>query len=275
MSSWRVGGFGALGVLMVAGGASAALAQDHDDARWRDHCEEQSRWGSRARYCEVRIQHLDARVGRLTVDGRENGAIEIAASNGDSIVVHERVEAQAASPDEARELAGQIQVIASDNSIHAEGPSHFHRDSWAVSYRIFVPKRLDLTLTTTNGPLEIDGVTGRMQLRAVNGPIELSQVGGDIHARAENGPLQVELTGSRWDGAGLDAETTNGPVELRVPAQYAAHLETGTVNGPMEVDFPVTVQGRFDPHRIAIDLGGGGSPVRVVTTNGPVVVRKD
>jgi DUF4097 and DUF4098 domain-containing protein YvlB len=149
------------------------------------------------------------------------------------------------------------------------------RREWSVSYRIIVPPRYDLTLTAHNGPVSVDGVAGRIRLEAVNGPISLDGLGGDVHARATNGPLDVTLSGTKWDGTGLDAETENGPVELSIPSQYAAHLETSTVNGPMEVDFPVTVQGRVDSRRLAIDLGGGGPPIRVVTTNGPLVVKRD
>jgi hypothetical protein len=35
----------------------------------------------------------------------------------------------------------------------------------------------------------------------------------------------------------------------------------------------VTVQGRF-PRQFTTQLGAGGAPVRAVTTNGPVVVRR-
>jgi hypothetical protein len=115
-----------------------------------------------------------------------------------------------------------------------------------------------------------------MELSAQNGPISLSGVGGDVHAVAQNGPLQVRLTGTRWNGAGLDAETQNGPVQLSIPENYNARLETGTVNGPMESDFPITVtlnSGR-SWKRMSMTLGDGGPPVRVVTTNGPVSLRR-
>ncbi len=75
---------------------------------------------------------------------------------------------------------------------------------------------------------------------------------------------------------GLDAETTNGPVNLAIPESYSARLEFGTVNGPMSVGFPVTVtiQGRVG-RRITTTLGAGGAPVRAVTTNGPVEIRRN
>jgi DUF4097 and DUF4098 domain-containing protein YvlB len=85
----------------------------------------------------------------------------------------------------------------------------------------------------------------------------------------------VHLSGTRWDGVGLDAEAHNGPVDLAIPERYNAKLETGTVNGPMDLAFPltVTVQGRLT-QRIQSTLGEGGATVRVVTTNGPLTIRR-
>jgi DUF4097 and DUF4098 domain-containing protein YvlB len=76
-----------------------------------------------------------------------------------------------------------------------------------------------------------------------------------------------------WAGDGLDVKTTNGGVNLDVPENYNAHLETGTVNGGLRIDFPVTIEGRIDK-RLSVDLGHGGRTIRVVTTNGGVVIRK-
>jgi DUF4097 and DUF4098 domain-containing protein YvlB len=114
-----------------------------------------------------------------------------------------------------------------------------------------------------------------MNLRAHNGPVSLTGVGGDITARVQNGPLTVRLSGTRWDGTGLDAEARNGPVDLAIPERYNAQLETGTVNGPMDVAFPLTVtlQGHVTD-RIRTTLGAGGAPIRVVTTNGPLTIRR-
>jgi hypothetical protein len=83
----------------------------------------------------------------------------------------------------------------------------------------------------------------------------------------------VQLEGERWAGAGLDAQTTNGPVTIDVPDRYSARLETGTTNGPISLGFPVMVQGRIG-RRIETTLGDGGPTVRAITTNGPLVVRK-
>jgi hypothetical protein len=122
--------------------------------------------------------------------------------------------------------------------------------------------------------LAVRGVNGRMELNTSNGPLSLREVGGDVVARALNGPLSIILSGTQWDGARLDAETTNGPLSLTLPRDYNARLETGTVNGPFDSDVPLTVtlRGRLRGPFTAT-IGQGGPTIRAVTTNGPVHIR--
>jgi hypothetical protein len=101
-------------------------------------------------------------------------------------------------------------------------------------------------------------------------------VGGDVYARAQNGPISISLTGTSWQGAGLDAETRNGPISLSVPDGFNAQLETGTENGPFVSDISLTVtsfRGRMRGP-ISTTLGNGGPPIRAVTTNGPISIRR-
>jgi hypothetical protein len=259
--------------LAIAAPRLCAQPEAKDDARWVSECRDQDRWHDHARFCEVRVEHLATSIGPIDVDARENGAVEIIGGSTSDIVVHELVEAEASSEADAKDMASQIRVTTGGGRIRADGPpEHGHWKSWTVSYRIEVPRRTNVTAQSTNGPVEASEVIGQLDLRTENGPVSLYHVGGAVHARTENGPLEVNLTGSKWDGSGLDAETENGPVELTLPSNYAAHLETGTINGPMSIDFPITVQGRIDTKRLSMDIGGGGPTVRVVTTNGPVTV---
>jgi hypothetical protein len=252
----------------------ALAAQDTSDARWLDHCRKDSDDFDRVRSCDLRILQLGRSNGALSVDGDQNGAIEVKGWDGDSVVAHVLVRAEASTEAAAQELVGQVHLVTAP-TVHAEGPPSAHRHSWSVSYRIYVPRHTNLTLQTFNGPVSVADVSGHMDLQATNGPLELDGVGGDVHAQARNGPLDVTLTGTKWDGTGLDAETRNGPVDLTLPPHYGAHLETGTVNGPMEINFPITVQGQIDPRHLSMDIGGGGPPIRVVTTNGPVSVHQE
>jgi DUF4097 and DUF4098 domain-containing protein YvlB len=108
-----------------------------------------------------------------------------------------------------------------------------------------------------------------MNFEATNGGIHLSDVGGSVHARTTNGGVTADLSGTTWQGQGLDLQTTNGGATVYVPRGYNAQLETGTTNGGMRVDFPITVRGSLN-RGISTQLGSGGPLVRVVTTNGGV-----
>jgi DUF4097 and DUF4098 domain-containing protein YvlB len=99
------------------------------------------------------------------------------------------------------------------------------------------------------------------------------RLAGEVHGHTTNGGLTVQLAGDRWDGSGLDVETTNGGVRLDIPSSYSAHVETSTVNGGVTVDFPITVHGRIDKN-LSFDIGNGGPTIRATTTNGRVQIRK-
>jgi hypothetical protein len=259
---------------LLALGAAGTLAAQHDTDSWLADCRS-GRWGDRPRACQVRETGMRPAAGALTVDPGQNGGVAIYGWDRDSIAVVAKIEARARSDEDARQLVDAVRIEAAGNSIRATGPMTSGRTNWSVSFDVYVPRHTDLSLETVNGPLSVEDVSGTMDLRAQNGPVSLAGVGGDITARVQNGPLSVELSGTQWVGTGLDAEARNGPVDLAIPERYNARLETGTVNGPMDVAFPltVTVQGRLT-NRIQTTLGQGGAPVRVVTTNGPLTIRR-
>lgn len=264
----------ACAVTLLALGAAGTLVAQHDPDSWLADCGS-GRWGDRPRACRVRETGMRPAAGALTVDPGQNGGVAIYGWDRDSIAVVAKIEAEGRSDEDASQQVDAVQIEAAGNSIRATGPTASWRTHWSVSFDVYVPRHTDLSLETVNGPLSVEDVSGTMDLRAQNGPVSLAGVGGDITARVQNGPLSVELSGTQWVGTGLDAEARNGPIDLAIPERYNARLETGTVNGPMDVAFPltVTVQGRVT-NRIQTTLGQGGAPVRVVTTNGPLTIRR-
>lgn len=258
-------------VLLVCS-ASSLMAQSRDARRWLDECNRGGRWGNdRERYCTVREDTIPARSA-LRIDGRENGGIEIIGSDRSNIVVISKIQAQAGSERDAKEIADGIRVELGDE-IRADGPSTRWRSSWSVSYEVHVPRRISLDLSATNGGIAIENVDGRVEFETSNGGVTLTGLSGNVRGSTSNGGVEVTLTGAQWSGEGLDVRTTNGGVELEIPANYSARLETGTVNGGMNIGFPITVQGRID-RRLTTQLGQGGPLVRVTTTNGGVSLRR-
>ena len=250
----------------------AAHAQ-HADRNWLERCRDEAQDDDRPRYCEERTLGAAATGGTLTVDGGENGGARVAGWDRDSIDIVARVQTNARSEDEAQALAKSISITIANGNIRADGPESRHGSSWSVTFDMLVPRASNFSINAVNGPVEIESVHGRIELSAVNGPLAIDDAGGDVHGHTTNGPLSVRLTGTSWNGKGLDAETTNGPVEISIPRSYSAHLETGTSNGPMTIGFPITVQGRVTRH-LETDLDSGGATVRAVTTNGPLVIER-
>jgi hypothetical protein len=247
---------------------TVANAQTDDRAeRWRDSC--QRGWNNdRATFCELRTYTI-ASATTISVDGGRNGGVTFIGENRRDVKIVARVQASADDDATAGAIAKQIRIITDGGEIRSEGPSQRGRSSWSVSYDVYVPNRTNLEATTENGGISAKEIQGQMNFEATNGGIHLTDVGGSVHARTTNGGVTADLSGTTWQGQGLDLQTTNGGATLYVPRGYNAQLETGTTNGGMRVDFPITVRGSLK-HEISTQLGSGGPLVRVVTTNGGV-----
>jgi hypothetical protein len=263
--------YGRAAAILLAGITLAAVAAAANPGEWR--VSDDDRWcregGHEADFCEVREITIPAGREVIRVDGLANGGVRVEGWDRDEIRVRAKVQVWTRDDDEAEKIGRDIE-IQTDNVIHAAGPDYHGRHrGWSVSYELMVPHKSNLDLEATNGGIAVADVTGEIRVEATNGGLRLSRLGGDVRGRTTNGGLAVELHGKRWDGAGLDVQTTNGGVTLEVPESYSAELETSTVNGGIEVEFPVTVQGSLSKN-LRARLGDGGATLRVRTTNGGV-----
>ena len=250
---------GLFGAVSLVGGQAQGQERDWCEQSWDDDWET---------VCEVR-EFTFASDGDLVVDGGTNGGIDVEGWDRDDVLVQARVRTRARDEARAADMADAIEVTADARRVEADGPNTRRREGWSVSYRVFVPRDTDLNLETHNGGISIADVRGDIEFAALNGGVSVTRLAGDVSGHTTNGGLRVDLEGSRWDGAGLDVETTNGGVVVSVPSGYNADFETGTVNGSVELDFPVTVRGRVS-RQIKTTLGSGGPLVRITTTNGGV-----
>lgn len=265
----------AIGLTLVVTGPAVGQMTVSTDDEW---CEGRYR-GDGERHCEVREITLRATGGTIEVDARPNGGVDVTGANRDDIHVRARVTARANTVERARELASKVEIDIDGLEVRASGPKNRwddgdDREYWSVSFRVSVPRRSDLDLRSTNGGISIADVSGDIEFRTTNGGVDLDGLAGTVEGATTNGGLDISLAGDSWDGAGLDVRTTNGGINMRIPEDYSARLETGTTNGGLEIDFPITIEGRINRSRLNIDLGSGGNPIRAVTTNGGVDIRK-
>jgi len=226
-----------------------------------------------ANHCEMKEQTFAVPGGAINVDPGMNGGVSVHGWDRNEVWMRARVQTAATTDSEARGMVPQIRLSSGAGQIHAEGPKMDDEHNWSVSYEIFAPRQSDVTVKTYNGGIHLADLRGHVEFDALNGGVSLIRLGGDIHGHTTNGGLHITLAGDRWDGKGMDVETTTGGVHLDVPASYSAHIETSTVNGGMNVEFPVTIRGKID-RELSFDVGSGGATIRARTTNGGVKINR-
>ena len=262
-------------MLLSAPGATALTLATFDQARSSasdtDWCRDAARSNNRETYCEVR-ELKESGASRLEVLDNSNGSISVTGSSRRDIVVQARVVASAESDADARALVKDVSITLENGRVRATGPTNLgRRASWSVSYRIDVPSAFDLSLETSNGSVEVNGVKGRIDTESSNGSLRLTDLGGRVNARTSNGSVHVTLNGRQWDGDSLSVTTSNGSARIDVPDGYNARLIAGTNNGGLTLDVPVMMQGRVSK-RIDTTLGSGGPTIEVHTSNGSLRV---
>src|SRR5262249_35719135 len=146
-------------------------------------------------------------------------------------------------PNPTATLRDIVTNITGNTQITVSGPSD--RD-WTANLIIMTPRLSTMDIETRNGPLGVRDLAGNIRLNAANGPISLQNVGGivetttrngpislaggsgDQRIEATNGPVNLQLSGSRWDGPGLQVTTRNGPMSVSIPDAYGSGVAVQT-----------------------------------------------
>ncbi len=241
--------------------------------------------GTRAAQDEQRTTAPAAQVPVFEYSNPEHGnGLNVSGSDSDH---YEILACRAAvSP----ELLGQISVGINAGRVFVNGPSN---DDWTVYLIVHAPRKANMNLNTTNGPIAVRDIAGTLNVHTVNGPIALDNVTGTLDLRAtngpisfrggagraavntQNGPISIELAGRRWDGEGLEAHAKNGPISLSMAEDYQARVAVELGDwAPFGCNIDACRQyrgvGRDGQRRF--EFGSGSGTIRVSTTNGPVAV---
>ncbi len=144
---------------------------------------------------------------------------------------------------------------------------HFGRASRSVSFKVKVPKNAAVRINTRNGEVHITGITGPVKADSTNGSIVCEDLGGPVEAGTTNGDLKVQTTAVRPEGIRLD--TTNGSIDLRVPADAKANISAHWVHGDFESS-GLRPEGQTEGRRYQGTMNGGGPRIELNTTNGRI-----
>jgi hypothetical protein len=156
--------------------------------------------------------------------------------------------------------------------VSSESGNWWHGHRAKINFNVQVPRGVRLNAMTTNGGVHCQNLDSVVQASTTNGNVEVS-TSEWASAKTTNGGVRVSMGNAKWSGE-LELLTTNGSVNVTLPASAEFNVHAATTNGGIETDFPVTVQGTFGPKNLSGTVGGGGRELKVVTTNGGIELKK-
>ena len=228
----------------------------------------------------------------IKVSGPRNGGLRVRGEGRSDYQLRLCKFAAGESQEEATARLAQVRLVVQNGIVQTVGPGD---NTWRANVYVDAPESGQMALDAQNGPLAVEGISGRVIARtmngplaikkctgtteaeAVNGPLALSDLGGTVKATSQNGPLAINLAGSAWEGDGMDAQANNGPLALHVPESYQSGVQVTLSNhGPLACKAKSCEQAlqQFENGNGQLLFGGPTPPVvRVAAMNGPVAIR--
>ncbi|MCX6382243.1 MAG: DUF4097 family beta strand repeat-containing protein [Armatimonadetes bacterium] len=217
---------------------------------------------------KIRINRHDKKVSERfekTFTAKEVDALKIKETDGtvqvtlapkeqeEIGIIAEKVVTGETSEDMLRKNLSKIHVTAVlkertlvvESSWEGEKPKGINS---SVSYRITVPARLMLDITTQSGDVKADGITGGIKVSSENGEIELKKTQGTHELSTSNGSIRLrdvfssapltlssvdgQITATNLKAPKVTAKTVNGDVDIETNAPI---LNLASTNGEVAI----------------------------------------
>src|SRR5260370_37311635 len=116
------------------------------------------------------------------------------------------------------------------------------------------------------------GMNSVVKALTTNSTVEVS-IREWASTKTTNGGVRLSIANAKWSGE-LELKTTNGGVDVTLPASAEFSVEASTTNGRIRTDFPITVQGGFSSKELSGTVGKRGRDLKGATTNGDIELKK-
>ena len=191
-----------------------------------------------------------------------------------------------------------------------EGFLHSHHRS--AKLIVSMPATADVHAKSSDGSIDVEGITGQLELRSGDGAIRGRRLDGDMQVHTGDGSIRLEevrgalrantgdgniaatgtfssLSARSGDGrvritaesgsesrGDWDITTGDGSVTLVLPDGFNAEIDAHTGDGRVHLrDLSLSnVAGPLGRHSVRGQLGTGGSMVRVRTGDGSITLRR-
>lgn len=209
--------------------------------------------------------------GRVTVHGWDKSEVSYTATkNANDEESLKQIEIKA-------QQQGQAISVNATNDMEVNG---------SVNLDVYVPRRATLHVSSGDGALNLEGVSGEITLRSGDGPIQVANGGGVLQVNTGDGRIQIikfdgQVDARTGDGEialdgdfkELSARTGDGAISLTVPAGSSFTIET---NAPDEISnegFVVAEDITPSPRLKRWRVGAGGKVFVLKTGEGKILLR--
>lgn len=156
----------------------------------------------------------------------------------------------------------------------------------SVSLDVYVPRRSTLHVSSGDGALNLEGVSGEITLRSGDGPIEVANGGGQLQVNTGDGVIRVikfdgQVDARTGDGEialdgnfnAVSARTGDGAISLTVPAGSSFTIETNAPDDLSNEGFEVAEDVTPSPRVKRWKIGNGGKVFILKTGDGKIMLR--
>jgi DUF4097 and DUF4098 domain-containing protein YvlB len=166
--------------------------------------------------------------------------------------------------------------------VNATNPNQFNG---SVSLEVFVPRQSSVHVSSGDGAVSLDGVSGEITLRSGDGAIEVANSTGQLQVNTGDGTIQIskfdgQVDARTGDGAialdgnfnALSARTGDGEISLKVPAGSSFTIETNTPDEISNEGFIVAEDITTSPRLKRWKIGNGGKVFILRTGEGKILL---
>jgi DUF4097 and DUF4098 domain-containing protein YvlB len=181
-------------------------------------------------------------------------------------------------------------------TIQLREPHHNHFsfsvDARHTELEIRMPRNARVDVHTSDGSVSAKGLAGDLNFVTGDGRLVLEDNDGNLHAHTSDGSIRVS---GRFDVVDLKTSdgrvafearpgshmqepwhihTSDGSIDLRIPADLAADIDLHTSDGHIITNIPIVVEGSFDKENLHGKINGGGNSLSVSTSDGSITLDK-
>src|SRR5215213_9456636 len=204
----------------------------------------------------------------------------------------------------------KIEVEQAGNSLVVRGvqePEQRRRQNIQVDHQVILklPRRIDLSVTSVSGSLQVgdvDGqmhvssisgsanigdVSGRLQLSSVSGSVEVGNVGAEARVTSISGNLGLGQVNGSLDvssvsggvkatlvslsSQGIHINSVSGSIEIGFKSEVNADFSAEHVSGQVYLDVPnVTRDSEAKSSSVRARIGAGGTPITISSVSGDI-----